>query len=225
MVQNPFGGEYTIFGGLEECIRFIANFKLKEDEISFLRTALPSTCEELIALMLKYLHLRYQNALFSRMLEYFVATKKLLKARTFCGQHLLSSPVCTSVSKLIGEVTHEPDLAFQLGLYMIRPTLGGVWVQNYRHGCRIMHVNGIHLPFVEEDLSVVQLLETPFVNLVNYASLVATNAARHRFVAGKSKSLLEFGLRRAQGPDGGVTASRYSYIGGFDATRLFLLNI
>jgi hypothetical protein len=45
---------------------------------------------------------------------------------------------------------------------------------------------------------VVQLLETPFVNLINYASLVATNAARHRFVAGKSKMLLEFGLRRAQ---------------------------
>jgi hypothetical protein len=36
------------------------------------------------------------------------------------------------------------------------------------------------------------------VNLVNYASLVTTNAARHRYVSGKKKVLLEFGLRRAQ---------------------------
>ncbi|KAJ6805612.1 nicotinate phosphoribosyltransferase 1-like isoform X2 [Iris pallida] len=71
---------------------------------------------------------------------------------------------------------------------------------------------------IEGPVAVVQLLETPFVNLVNYASLVTTNAARHRFVAGKEKSLLEFGLRRAQGPDGGISASRYCYMGGFDAT-------
>lgn len=42
---------------------------------------------------------------------------------------------------------------------------------------------------------------------------MATNAARYRMVAGKHVKLLEFGLRRAQGPDGGLSASKYSYIG------------
>lgn len=147
--KNPFGGEYTVFAGLEECIRLAANFKFKQEDIDFLRTVLP-TCEDGF-----FSYLRELNCL-------------------------------------------------DLEIYAI-PEGSIVFPK-------------IPLMRVEGSVAVVQLLETPFVNLINYASLVTTNAARHRRVAGNSKLLLEFGLRRAQGPDGAISASKYCYLGGFDAT-------
>lgn len=62
-----------------------------------------------------------------------------------------------------------------------------------------------------------QLVETALLNFVNFPTLVATNAARAVHAAGGGP-VLEFGLRRAQGPDGGLTASRAAHLGGCDAT-------
>lgn len=62
-----------------------------------------------------------------------------------------------------------------------------------------------------------QLLETAILNLMNFPSLIATKAARVRSAA-KNDTVIEFGLRRSQGVDGGVTAARAAYIGGCDAS-------
>ncbi|KAI3386174.1 hypothetical protein SNEBB_009338 [Seison nebaliae] len=148
--RNPFGGEFAIFAGLEECLKFVQDFRFDEEDINYLRRVLPSYVEN----------------------DFFEYLEKVN---------------CDEV-RLFGIA--EGTVVFPR----------------------------VPLIRIEGPLAIVQLLETALLNLVNFSSLVATNAARFRFAAGYDKQLLEFGLRRAQGPDGGLSASRYCYIGGFDAT-------
>ena len=149
--RNPFAGEFTVFAGLEESLRFISNFKFTEEDIEYLRN------------------------------------EPVAKSMEPAFFELLKTLNCDSLKV---HAQQEGSVVFPR----------------------------VPLLRVEGPLMIVQLIETTLLNLVNYASLVATNAARHRLVAGNDATLLEFGLRRAQGPDGGVSASRYAYLGGFDAT-------
>ncbi|XP_055386314.1 nicotinate phosphoribosyltransferase isoform X2 [Condylostylus longicornis] len=148
--SNPFHGEFTIFAGLEECLKFLDNFHYSDSDICYLKRTLPESIED----------------------EFFEYLRNLT--------------------------------AKDVTLYAIDE--GQVVFPR------------VPLIKIEGPLISVQLLETTLLTLVNYASLMATNAARYRMVAGKNVKLLEFGLRRAQGPDGGLSASKYSYIGGFDGT-------
>ena len=62
-----------------------------------------------------------------------------------------------------------------------------------------------------------QLVETAILNIINHQTLIATKASRVTAAAGEGK-VVEFGLRRAQGPDAGIYGSRASIIGGAFAT-------
>lgn len=147
--KNPFNGEFTIFAGLEECLRYLDRFRFTDSDIEYLKSVLP-TCVD--------------DAFF-----------KYLRDLTAKEVTVYSVP--------------EGSVVFPR----------------------------IPLLRVEGPLIVAQLLETTLLNLVNFASLVATNAARYK-IAASGVMCVEFGLRRAQGPDGGLSASKYSYMGGFDAT-------
>ena len=58
-----------------------------------------------------------------------------------------------------------------------------------------------------------QLLETTILNIINHQSLIATKASRVVYAA-KGSGVMEFGLRRAQGPDAGTYGARAAVIGG-----------
>jgi nicotinate phosphoribosyltransferase len=62
-----------------------------------------------------------------------------------------------------------------------------------------------------------QLVETALLNIINFQTLVATKAARV-CLAAQGGPIVEFGLRRAQGINGGLAASRAAYVGGVAAT-------
>ena len=58
-----------------------------------------------------------------------------------------------------------------------------------------------------------QLIETAVLNIINHQSLIATKAARVCYAA-RGDGIMEFGLRRAQGPDAGTYGARAAVIGG-----------
>src|SRR5262249_43042321 len=62
-----------------------------------------------------------------------------------------------------------------------------------------------------------QILETALLNILNFESLIATKAARV-CLAAENDPVIEFGLRRAQGVDGGLIAARAAYVGGCAGT-------
>lgn len=62
-----------------------------------------------------------------------------------------------------------------------------------------------------------QLIETALLNIINHQTLIASKAAKICYAA-KGDAILEFGLRRAQGPDAGIYGARAAVIGGCNST-------
>ena len=71
---------------------------------------------------------------------------------------------------------------------------------------------------IEAPLAQAQLIETAILNIINFQTLIATKAARIKYVIGNNESAAEFGTRRAQEMDAAIWGTRAAYIGGFNST-------
>jgi nicotinate phosphoribosyltransferase len=115
------------------------------------------------------------------------------------------------------------DLAYLEGLGRFHPefldSLAGV---RFRGDVWAMSEGTVAFPGeplvrVHGSLLEAQLVESALLAILNFQTLIATKAARVRLAA-NGGSVVEFGLRRAQGVDGALSASRAAFIGGASAT-------
>ncbi|MCB1113745.1 MAG: nicotinate phosphoribosyltransferase [Chlamydiia bacterium] len=151
------------------------------------------------------------------------------RKRPFHGGFAIAAGLESVVQFLEGFKYHPSDLEYLAGLndqegnpYFDDEFLK--WLETFQFACDVDAMEEgtpvfPHEPLVrvKGPLAQAQLMESPLLNLINFPTLIATKAARIRLAA-EDDQVLEFGLRRAQGIDGALTASRSAYIGGCDAT-------
>jgi nicotinate phosphoribosyltransferase len=127
------------------------------------------------------------------------------------------------IAKLEGFSFSDDDIAYLRSLGKFTPEFLS-YLSSYRFSGDIYSVDEGQVVFAGEPLVRVhtslieaQLIEGMLLNTLNFQTLIATKASR-MVNASKDGLIMEFGLRRAQGDDGALSASRASFIGGTRST-------
>ncbi len=135
--------------------------------------------------------------------------------------------VCAGLEQIIDYIKNlhfsEKDISYLRSLQIFDEDFL-IWLSAFRFSGDIYAIPEGSIIFPREPLLKViapimeaQLIETAILNILNHQSLIATKAARVCYAA-KGDGVMEFGLRRAQGPDSGVYGARAAVIGGCKGT-------
>ena len=135
--------------------------------------------------------------------------------------------ICAGLDQVIDYIKNlhfsAEDISYLRGLHIFDEDFLS-YLENFRFSGDIYAIPEGTLIFPREPLIKViapimeaQLVETAILNIINHQSLIATKAARVCYAAG-SDGVMEFGLRRAQGPDSGTYGARAAVIGGCKGT-------
>jgi nicotinate phosphoribosyltransferase len=147
----------------------------------------------------------------------------------FRGGYAIAAGLESAIQAVMSVRFGAEDIAF---LRSVRASSGGPvfaeefleFLSGFRFGGNIRAIPEGTVVFPNEPLAQVsgrliecQMVETILLCHINYQTLVATKAAR-LWEASNHGIVIEFGLRRAQGPDGALSACRASFIGGAEGT-------
>jgi nicotinate phosphoribosyltransferase len=141
------------------------------------------------------------------------------RRQPFGGGYTIFAGLGTLLENLAGFSFSDDDIAYIKGL-------GGFddlfieYLKNFRFTGSLWAVDEGTVVFPQEPIIRIkgtliecQIIEGMLLNVINFQSLIATKTRRVWLASGKG-SIMEFGLRRAQGPDGAVSASRAAFLGG-----------
>ncbi len=141
----------------------------------------------------------------------------------FMGGYAVFAGLETALEYLSGLRFTAEDIDYLKSLNIFRDDFLD-YLRAFRFRGKVTAVNEGTVVFAREPLITVegpmadaQLVETALLNIINFQTLVATKASR-LVIAAEGGTVVEFGLRRAQGPDGGLSEVRGAYIGGVRST-------
>jgi nicotinate phosphoribosyltransferase len=148
-----------------------------------------------------------------------VVFEMFFRHQPFSGGYSIFAGLSPLLERLSNFAFSEDDIAYLKSL--------GVFEDGFTDYLKTFRFNGSlwamdegtvvfpHEPLIraEGNLIECQIIEGLVLNIINFQSLIATKTRRIWLASGKGQ-VMEFGLRRAQGPDGAVSASRAAYIGG-----------
>jgi nicotinate phosphoribosyltransferase len=122
-----------------------------------------------------------------------------------------SFKISTELATWFAKKINKPDARFIEYLTTLSPKDLKIWA--VPEGTFIQP--RIPLITIQGPIGMVQFLETTILNMLNYPSLIATNALRFK-IAAQGREIIEMGARRAQGDNGAQIGSLYCWVGGCD---------
>jgi len=145
------------------------------------------------------------------------------RTNPFNGGYAVFAGLGTALEYLEGLRFQPDELEYLRGLGMFRPRFIDFLREFRFHGTVTAPPEGTAvfanepLLTVEGTLAEAQFVETALLNIINFQTLVATKAARITHAAAGAP-VIEFGLRRAHGPDGALSCARAACVGGVRST-------